>query len=82
MGELTVTRKAHRTSPFNYVNHCFRQFDTFASVDNFYMNPSSIQQHFEQFSLVSIYNRGWGFVCCGKANEQDTRLLIKWYKLT
>ncbi|CRK87365.1 CLUMA_CG001167, isoform A [Clunio marinus] len=28
------------------------QFDTFASVDNFYINPS-IQQHFEQFSLMN-----------------------------
>ena len=33
-----------------------RQFDSFSTADTFYLNPT-IQQHFEQFSLVSIQCR-------------------------
>lgn len=41
---------------FNIQQLLNRQFDSFSTADTFYLNPT-IQQHFEQFSLVSIQPR-------------------------
>ena len=58
---------------------CFRQFDTFTSVDSFYINPS-IQQHFEQFSLVSI--QCWCLMSeWASWTWTAIKCLIEWYKI-
>lgn len=63
-------KKFAREPQLNVLIKLYRQFDTYPSADTFYLNPS-IQQHFEQFSLVSIQCRCSVINCCLNVFNQN-----------